>query len=189
MCRQEITGRIPKTVIPLPTNHSDWYTVGMSNIIKITGTHSVEQLQKLIKTSKDEGQKTRLRVILGIQRGKLRKEVAEDLNLNIDTITDTVRRYNNKGVEGLIVSKGGRPEGNPKWDNVIFDDLVKEIDKQEKYWSVPVMMSWIKENKAKDIPYNTVWYHVRNLNYSYKSARPHPHLGDKNKQELFKKGA
>ena len=161
----------------------------MANIIKLAKRDSVLSIKKSIRNSKDEGQKTRLRVILGVKKAKLRKEIAEDLNLNIDTITDTVKKYNKKGVQGLKTNKGGRPEGNPVWDSKIFDDLAKEIDKQEKYWSVPVMINWIKENKKKDIPYNTVWYHLRHLDYSYKSARPHPHLGDKGKQELFKKGA
>ena len=159
------------------------------SIISLVNNHSVAELQDNIKNSRDEGQKTRLRVILGIKRGKLRQEVAKDLNLNIDTITDTVKRYNGKGVAGLIVSKGGRSEGNPKWNTKIFYDLVKEIDKQDRYWSVPIMMEWIKKKKKKDIPYNTVWYHLKNLNYSYKSARPHPYLGDRKKQNAFKKRA
>ena len=150
---------------------------------------TVIQLQAIIKKSTDEGQKTRLRVILGIKMGRLRQEVALSLNLNIDTITDTVRRYNERGVDGLKTNKGGRPEGNPKWDRSIFDDLVKEIDGQKRYWSIPLMVEWIKKHKKKDIPYNTVWYHIQNLNYSYKSARPHPYLGNKEKQESFKKRA
>jgi transposase len=116
-------------------------------------------------------------------------EVGKTLHLNIDTITDTVKRYNTKGIDGLLVSKGGRPEGNPKWNKKIFDDLVKEIDKQDKYWSVPIMMSWIKKKKGKDIPYNTVWYHMKDLNYSNKSARPHPYLGNQKEQDSFKKRA
>ena len=161
----------------------------MSKSIPLVRAHSLRELKANIKRSKDEGQKTRLRVILGIKKGKLRKEVAEDLNLNIDTITDTVRRYNEKGISGLVVNKGGRREGNPKWDTNIFDDLVKEIDKQSQYWSVPRMMEWIKEKEKKEIPYNTVWYHVRNLDYSHKTARPHPYLGNKECQEAFKKRA
>ena len=161
----------------------------MGKKIKLLDKHSLEELKLILKMSKDEGQKTRLRIIIGVKKGKLRKNIAEDLNLHIDTIADTVKRYNEKGVEGLIVSKGGRPEGNPKWNTKIFDDLIKEIDKQDKYWSIPIMQEWVKKHKKKQIPYNTVWYHIKDLNYSYKSARPHPHLGDKERQNDFKKRA
>ena len=161
----------------------------MSKTIQLANHHSEQALKEILKTSQDEGQKTRLRVILGVKRGKLRKEVAEDLNLHIDTVTDIVKKYNSKGIKGLETNKGGRPEGNPVWDTKIFDDLVKEIDKQDRYWSIPVMMQWIKEHKKEEIPYNTVWYHARNLDYSYKSARPHPYLGNKKRQEAFKKRA
>ena len=161
----------------------------MSNILKLKDSHTVATLKMCIKESRDDGQKNRLRVILGVKRGRLRKEVADQCGLNVDTITDTVRRYNEQGVAGLKTNKGGRPEGNPKWDASIFDDLVKEIDIQKCYWSVPLMIEWIKENKKEEIPYNTVWYRVHRLKYSYKSARPHPYLGNKDKQTSFKKGA
>ena len=76
-----------------------------------------------------------------------------------------------------------------KWDQSIFDDLVKEIDKGGRYWSIPLMQKWLKEHKKQDIPESTVWYHLNRLNYSHKSARPHPYRGDKERQEAFKKGA
>ncbi len=43
-------------------------------------------------------------------------------------------------------------------------------------------------SKKVSIPETTVWYNMTNVcNMSYKSARPHPYLGDKEKQEEFKK--
>ena len=161
----------------------------MANILHVADNHTVPELQAILKQSNDEGQKTPVRVILGIKKGRLRKEMAESLSLNIDTITNTVRRYNEQGIDGLKTNKGGRPEGNPTWDRNIFDDLAKAIDSQKKYWSIPLMMEWIKKTKGKEIPYSTVWYRVHSLNYSYKSSRPHPYLGNKDKQTSFKKGA
>lgn len=76
------------------------------------------------------------------------------------------------------MSQGGCPEGNPKWDPAIFDELVKEIDQGGRYWSVPLMQQWIKEHCQEDIPESTIWYHVTHLGYSHKSARPHPYPGD-----------
>lgn len=159
------------------------------SLISLKNKNTTAKLATSIKTSKDEGLKTRLRVILGIKKGIQRKEMAETLHLHVDTITDIVRRYNEKGIEGLKTNKGGRKEGNPIWDTSIFTDLAKEIDSQKKYWSLPLMVEWIKTNKQVEVPYQTVWYHLHKLNYSHKSARPHPYLGNKEKQDSFKKRA
>lgn len=162
----------------------------MSNNIQLQNHNSINELKNYIKKkSVDERQKTRLRVILSIKEGSLKQDIAKKLVVHIDTITDWVKNYNEKGIQGLVTNKGGRKEGNPKWDTVIFNELVKEIDKQEKYWSIPIMMKWIKDTHKKDIPEQTVWYHINKQGYSHKSARPHPYLGDKEKQEAFKKRA
>ena len=87
----------------------------------------------------------------------------------------------------MVSNKGGRPEGNPKWDSALFEDLANVIDKGG-YWSIPKMQAWISEHHKKDIPEQTVWYRMNQLDYSYKGARPHPVQGDKDKQEVFKKG-
>ena len=88
----------------------------------------------------------------------------------------------------LIPCRLTRPKGNPKWDPTLFEALAREIDKGGRYWSVPCMVAWIREGYGKAIPQSTVWYHVRHLNYSYKSARPHPAKGDPAQHQAFKKG-
>jgi len=158
--------------------------------IALVEHHTLEQLQKFCKESKDEVQKTRLRAIINIMKGKTRGEIIELFGINRDTITNWVNTYNEKGVVGLKTNLGGRPEGNPKWDTTIFKELGEEIDTKKGYWSIPKMQRWILKEKKEDIPEQTVWYHMHNLeNYTYKSSRPHPMLGDRNKQDSFKKGA
>ena len=161
----------------------------MARTIELLHKNTVKELQSNLQHSKDEGQKTRLKVLIALRKGITRIAVGETLSINTNTITEIVRRYNKKGLPGLLTNKGGRKEGNPKWDTEIFSSLVKEIDKQGTYWSIPLMMKWIKEKYKQDIPEQTVWYHIDKLRYSYKSARPHPYLGNKEKQESFKKGA
>jgi transposase len=146
-------------------------------------------LQKAVKQANDAEQKTRIRAIIRLKQGASKCAVAEEFLITRKSLYYWIEVYNEKGVSALKFSKGGRPEGNPKWDTSIFDKLVVEIDKQDKYWSIPLMQEWIKENYKEDIPENTVWYHMRNLNYSYKSSRPHPVKGDKKKQNSFKKKA
>jgi transposase len=103
------------------------------------------------------------------------------------TLISWIVAYNNGGTDALKMSKGGRPEGNPKWNTSIFTDLAHKIDKGG-YWSIPRMMEWIKTHTHKDIPEQTVWYRMDKLGYSYKGARPHPIKGDRERQDTFKKG-
>ena len=153
-------------------------------------THdSVSTLRCAVAASADEAQKTRLRGIIRIKEGASRASVARDFVVDSDTVTNWIKAYNKGGMRALLMGKGGRPEGNPKWDTTIWGALTKEIDKGGRYWSVPLMQEWIKETYKKEIPENTVWYHVRDLHYSFKSARPHPYQGNREAQAVFKKGA
>jgi transposase len=151
--------------------------------------HDTEpELQEKLRHAHDEAFKTRLKAILLAKKGEKRYEIVDRLTVDASSVTTWVQRYNEKGTSALVSNKGGRPEGNPKWDASIFTDLAKEIDKGG-YWSVPRMQEWLKSNKKKEIPEQTVWYRMDQLNYSYKSARPHPTQGNREKQGLFKKGA
>ena len=161
----------------------------MARTIELLHTNTLEELRIALRESKDESQKTRLKVIISLRKGVTRINTGAKLLINTNTITEIVKRYNQKGLVGLRINKGGRKEGNPKWNTEIFNELVKEIHKQDKYWSIPLMMQWIKEKYKQDIPEQTVWYHIDKRGYSYKSARPHPYLGNKEKQDAFKKGA
>ena len=156
--------------------------------IQLENKHSYETLKSLLENNKDELMKTRVKILLLIKKSFSRKEISGRLSVNIDTITDVVKRYNQNGVSSLKTNKGGRPEGNPIWDAKIFDKLVEEINKQDRYWSIPLMQEWIEQNYKKSIPEQTVWYRMRKMNrMSYKSSRPHPYLGNKTKQDNFKK--
>lgn len=156
--------------------------------IILKDTHTSEQLKNLLHKNKDELMKTRIKILLLVKRGKLRKEIVEQLSVNTDTITDVVKRYNEKGMESLKTNKGGRPGGNPVWDDKIFNDLTVEIDKQVEYWSIPKMQTWITKHFSVSIPEQTVWYRMFKMErFSFKSARPHPYKGNKEKQDAFKK--
>jgi transposase len=154
------------------------------NVVEINTTASLKQA---IKDSRDAGQKTRLRAIIQLKQGATRASIAQEFVVDRSTIRYWIEQYNSDGVSALIFAKGGRPQGNPKWNTDIFTQLAKAID-QGGYWSIPRMQQWIKEHHKEDIPEQTVWYRMDQLNYSYKSARPHPAKGDKAQQATFKKG-
>jgi len=148
---------------------------------------SVDTIKKELRRSTDEAYKTRLKAIILAKSGKRRYEIVEQLVVDPTSVTLWVQRYNKKGIKTLVTNKGGRPKGNSKWNPDIFTQLTKEIDKGG-YWSIPRMQKWITKHHQVDIPEQTVWYRMDKLDYSYKSARPHPVKGDKERQETFKKG-
>jgi transposase len=156
--------------------------------ITVVAHDTESELQKKLRYAQDEAFKIRLKAILLAKKGETRYEIVLQLTVNPGSVTTWLRRYNERGTLALISNKGGRPEGNPKWDDDIFDELAKEIDKGG-YWSIPLMQEWLQKHKKKAIPEQTVWYRMNKRKYSYKSSRPAPVQGNKEKQETFKKGA
>ena len=150
--------------------------------------HTVEELVVFKNKSNDEGQKLRLRAIINIKKGKLLKQVSEELLISRRSLSTWVHKYNEEGIDGFKTNKGGRSEGNPKWDVEIFKKLTEMLKEKGGYWSIPLMQEWIQKKYEKYIPEQTVWYHLNKLGFSYKSARPHPYKGDRKRQESFKKG-
>lgn len=159
----------------------------MATSLSVVAHDSTSKLRGLLVRTRDEGYRKRIRAIIRIKEGTLRGAVARALGASRTSVAEWVTKYNDGGFAALATNKGGRPRGNPKWDGSIFDDLAKEIDKGG-YWSIPRMQEWLREHHKKDIPEQTVWYRMDQLDYSYKGARPHPIQGSKEKQEAFKKG-
>lgn len=156
---------------------------------KLVPHHTIAKLIEAKDKSSDDGQKLRIRAIINIKKGKLIKQVSEELLISRRSLSIWINKYNEGGLAGLATNKGGRPEGNPKWDPLIWEKIGETIKITGGYWSVPKMQEWIFNSYKKMIPEQTVWYNLNKLRFSYKSARPHPYKGDKERQESFKKGA
>lgn len=159
----------------------------MKHHIILRARDSTAVLERAAKKTRDPAQKIRLKAILLRKYGKTPQEIANTLIVTDRSVTGWIRRYNQDGIAGLATQPSGRKEGNPKWDAGVFNDLAKEIDKGG-YWSIPTMQEWLRKHCAVNIPEQTVWYRMDKLHYSYKSARPHPMQGNKERQEAFKKG-
>lgn len=160
----------------------------MKHHIPLAPRDTVEQLARTLKNARDPILTMRLRAIVLRKHGKDPQEIAASLLVSDRSVRNWVLLYNTGGITALAPKPKGRAEGNPKWNAALFEDLAKEIDKGG-YWSIPRMQEWLKKHHKKDIPEQTVWYRMDQLQYSYKSARPHPVQGNKERQEAFKKGA
>lgn len=158
--------------------------------ISLKQTHTLRQLSAILNKTKEPLERNRIKVLIEIKKGKTKAEVAETFKMERGTIIDWIKAYNTSGLKGLKTNKGGRAEGNPVWNDTIFAKLITQIDKQDQYWSIPLMQQWILKKYKKEIPEQTVWYRMYKMNnFSCKSSRPTPYLGDKKEQNVFKKKA
>ena len=155
--------------------------------IALRSYDSSSRIERVARKARDPALKVRLKAILLRKQGKTPHEIAKHLLVSDHSVTNWINGYNDGGINALATKPSGRSEGNPKWDASIFSDLVRAID-AGGYWSIPRMQDWIAKRHGVNIPEQTVWYHMDQLNYSYKSARPHPTQGNKQRQESFKKG-
>jgi transposase len=141
-----------------------------------------------LKNVTDSTHRLRLKAIILRKQGESPQDIAKRLLISDRAVRMWITLYNDSGLEGLVPKPSGRKEGNPKWDASIFEELTEEIDKGG-YWSIPKMQTWLTTHKSLNIPEQTIWYRMDKLKYSYKSARPHPVQGDRERQDAFKKGA
>lgn len=159
----------------------------MKQHLELIPHDSIAALEKAAKTTRDSAEKTRLGAIMLRKQGKTPQEIAKIMAITNRSVTGWIVKYNAGGKEALATKPSGRKEGNPKWDGAHFEKLAREIDKGG-YWSVPRMQEWLIKHLKVNIPEQTVWYRMDQLDYSYKGARPHPMQGKKETQEAFKKG-
>jgi transposase len=162
--------------------------MSMKKHIELLAHDSVVNLEAAVKKAHDPAQKVRFKAMVLRKRGQTPQEIAERLLVTDRSVTGWIVRYNRAGLAGLMTKPSGRPEGNPKWEANYFEKLAEKIN-QGGYWSIPRMQEWLTEKFKVSIPEQTVWYRMDQLHYSYKSSRPHPVQGNKEKQAGFKKGA
>jgi transposase len=163
------------------------YAGYMATLLSVVAHDSLKELRALLARTRDEGYRKRIRAIIRVREGNPHGQVARSLGASRTSLCSWITKYNEGGTPALAPNKGGRPEGNPKWDANHFKKLVKAIDKGG-HWSIPLMQDWLARHCKVNIPEQTVWYRMDQLNYSYKGARPHPVQGNKQKQASFKKG-
>lgn len=156
-------------------------------LLTVIAHDSLPVLRLAVKNTGDAGARTRIKAVLKAREGKKRREIATELMISERSVGLWIKAYNSNGLKGLKTKPSGRKLGPQRWVASIFDELAREIDKGG-YWSIPKMQKWISEHHQKDIPEQTVWYRMDQLDYSYKGARPHPVHSNKEQQEFFKKG-
>jgi len=156
--------------------------------LKLENHNTLEELKKEMRKSTDGRYQLRINTIILLKDGEKSSKIRERLLIGSDTYCRWVRSYNDGGLEALKnIRIIGRKEGNPGYDNYIFEELFKKLDLMQEYWSVIKMQKFVKDLHNIEVPNETLRMRVKRAGYSYKSNRPLPYKGDVVKQEEFKK--
>ena len=156
--------------------------------MKIIKHNTIDELKKEIKRTEPNRYKIRLQTILLSMQRTFYKDILKTLSISSRSYYSWIYRYNKGGLKSLKhYSKGGRPKGSSKYNSQIFIKLFKELDTMQEYWSIIKMQKFIYDTHSVSIPNETLRKIVKRAGYSYKSNRPSPYKGDKEKQETFKK--
>ena len=121
--------------------------------------NTVEEIRQEMRKTRDGKYRLQLAVIERIMvNPKTRSpKIQKELVVGVNTITKYLRLYNEEGMKALKqMPKSGHNNGNPRWSDEIFEELFKEIDRQEQHWSSPKMQEWIESKYEVKIPLSTI---------------------------------
>jgi transposase len=156
--------------------------------LKLKNNNTLEELKQEMRKATDGRYQLRINTIILLKEGQKSGKIQERLLIGSDTYCRWIRSYNKGGLEALKNIKiTGRKEGNPEYDDCIFQELFQQLDLMQEYWSIAKMQKFVKELHNIEVPNETMRMRVKRAGYSYKSNRPSPYKGDKTKQEEFKK--
>lgn len=143
----------------------------MSRIATIRDDISAAEIRKAIKSTNDGILRLRLMIIekLVSEPNLSLQKVAKALIVNRETVTKCLHLFNEGGVEALRPKQAGRKEGNPKYDDSIFQKLIETLKNQETPWSVYQMQRHIKNTYHIEIPESTIYYRLSKMGYSKKA--------------------
>jgi len=155
--------------------------------LEVKNHNTIEELKKEIREAKNGRYALRVQCIKLKKEGKRTKEIEEALLISRDAVSRWVRRYNKEGLEGL---KSKKPTGRKeKWNDDLFKELFEELNKNRGFWTIKKMQKFIKEKHNIKIPEESLRRKIHKAKYSWKTSRPNPYKGDKQKQEEFKKNS
>jgi transposase len=156
----------------------------MGAAVALREDFSAGELRYLAKRSEDVGQARRLLSLAAVLEGMSREAAAEIGAMERQTLRDWVRRFNEKGPEGLISGKAPGPK--PKLSLEQKQELKQIVESKPDpakhgvvRWRCVDLKHIIKERFAVDLDEVSISRILKELGFAHVSPRPqHP------KQEL-----
>ena len=164
----------------------------MAKRLKIEDHYNLVEWQKLIRKNQNLDVRFRMLVIERIlaNPNMSSQEICEQFYISTPTFFRWLKWYNGGGLDKLIIGDGGK--GSKSSDKKIYDDeafesLKQEIDNnQDRVWTLQKMQYFLKDKFDIEPTIQAIRYRIKDT-HSYKSSRPYPHKGDRDKLGRFKK--
>ncbi len=144
-----------------------------------------EELEEKYRKEKDSTIKERLLAILLLYDGKNISEVAGIIRRSERTIKEWLKRWNERGYEGILPETSKRRR-KPKISSEEWDKILKEIE--GKGMTIKEVTVYVKTTRGVEYAYKTVWTILRKKKkvkygkpYIQNSKRP------ENAEEILKK--
>lgn len=157
---------------------------------------SPDELYKIARKESDAKVRIRILGIAAALEGKSRTEASKVAGLNLNIFRIWIKRYNEKGIEGLRnIKKTGRQkkislEIQEKLRQKILNGANYETDGRIRFRLVDIQ-DYLRTQHDLEYSQSAVWYILKDLNLSWISVRPkHPKTDDVAIQEFkntFKK--
>jgi len=149
-----------------------------------------QQLRRKYLSCQHSQEKKRWQGLTLIAEGGVAAQVAKDLGMSANWISETVHRYNEGGAAG--VKNKSKNEGS----KTLTDEQVKELEKQiesgrsegGRLWSSTEIGRWVADKTGKQIHKTTAWRMFAKLDFTRQVPRPaHVKRASEQAQAEFKK--
>jgi len=118
---------------------------------------SRDELEARCRKEKDARVKERALAILRVYNGKIIEEAAESVSRCEKSVRNWLKRWNEKGYDGLAPEFDGGPK--PRIDGSEWDKIIKEIE--NKGMTIRDVAVYVKDSRGVNYAYKTVWEILR----------------------------
>lgn len=148
------------------------------------------QLRRKYLSCRHSQEKKRWQALSLIAAGGVAAQVAKQLGMSGNWISETVHRYNTGGVAGV------KNKSKNKGSKTLTEKQVKELEKEiesgrttdGRLWSSTQIKRWVTEKTGKQIHKTTAWRMFARLDFTQQVPRPaHQERASAEEQEEFKK--
>lgn len=149
-----------------------------------------QQLRRKYLSCQHSQEKKRWQALSLIAEGGVANQVAKQLGMSSNWISETVHRYNEGGVEA--VKNKSKNQSSKTLTNEQVQELEKEIESgkttAQRLWSSTQIRGWVERKTGKQIHKTTAWRMFARLNFTKQVPRPqHQKRASAEEQTEFKK--
>lgn len=149
-----------------------------------------KQLRRKYLSCQHSQEKKRWQALSLMADGEVAAQVAKQLGMSANWISETVHRYNVGGVAGV------KNKSKNQDSKTLTTEQVKELEgliesgktEQKRLWSSTQIRRWVGEKTGKQIHKTTAWRMFGKLKFSQQTPRPfHQERAGEAEQSEFKK--